>query len=87
MVERNVFGSNLRRFLAPAATGVMMGLLSRVTNAEKVTSYDEQVINAQEQNDGTNLSYDFTLDTESQPVPPCLLRYLSRLCWWKPLPC
>jgi hypothetical protein len=47
MVERNLCGSNLRRFLAPAATGVMMGLLSRVTNAEKVTSYDDWAINAQ----------------------------------------
>jgi len=41
MVERNLFGSNLKRFLAAAAMGVMMGLLSSVRNAEKVTSYDE----------------------------------------------
>jgi hypothetical protein len=32
MVERNAWGSNLRRFLA-AAAGVMIGPLSRIPNA------------------------------------------------------
>jgi hypothetical protein len=47
IVERNVLGSNLLRFLAAAATGVMMGLLSRVTNSEKVTSMKGQQMRKQ----------------------------------------
>src|ERR1700719_233717 len=41
MVERNVWGSNLRRFLA-AAAGVMIGPLSRILNAQKGTSHEQR---------------------------------------------
>src|SRR5439155_24493965 len=40
MVERNVLGSNWLRFLA-ATTGVMIGPLSRIPNAQEATAYDE----------------------------------------------
>ena len=41
IVERNVFVSNLMSFLA-ATMGIMIGLLSKVPNAQKATSYDEE---------------------------------------------
>src|ERR1035438_9185659 len=47
MVERNVLVSNLLSFLA-ATLGVMIGLLSRIPNAQKATSYDEGRLNARE---------------------------------------
>jgi hypothetical protein len=46
MVERNVWGSNLMNRLD--AAGVMIGLLSRVPNAQKATSYEKGRMNAQE---------------------------------------
>jgi hypothetical protein len=46
MVERNVWGSNLRRFLA-AAAGVMIGPLSRIPNAQKGTSHETTMLRRQ----------------------------------------
>ena len=75
MVERNVLGSNCLRILA--ATGVMVGPLSRVPNAGKATSYEgmNECVGKRDSNiagsklDRARQINDFTAGVESQTFP------------------
>src|ERR1019366_5830125 len=82
MVERNVLGSNSRRFLA-ATAGVMSGPLSRVPNANKATSHDVKMNKCARRTrmiagktcDPLDENNDFTRGVESQTFP--LLPFLA----------